>query len=39
MVRIREEKITKEKFYAEKKIYWDIHVDNIFISRLTETKN
>ena len=40
MVRFREKKITKEKFYAAKnpmKI-WDVNADNIVTSKLVKTK-
>ena len=40
MVRFGEREIAKEKFYAAKKTtkFWDVHVDNIVISKLVETK-
>ena len=41
MLKFGERKVTKEKFYAGKKPIkiWDVNVDNIVISRLTETKS
>ena len=41
MLRFRERKIAKEKFYPEKKPtkIWDVNVDNIVISKLIGTKN
>ena len=40
MLRFGEAKIAKEKFYAPKKTIntWDVNIDNIFISKLIETK-
>ena len=40
MVRFGEREIAKEKFYAAKKTtkFWDVHVDNIVISKLVEIK-
>ena len=41
MLKFGERKVTKEKFYAGKKPIkiWDVNVENIVISRLTETKS
>ena len=41
MLRFRETKIAREKFYAPKKPIkmWDVNVDNIVISKLIEKKN
>ena len=36
MLRFRETKVTKKKFYAIK--MWDVNVDNIVISKLVQTK-
>ena len=40
MLRFGETKVTKQKFYAAKKLIkiWDVNVDNIVISKLIETK-
>ena len=40
MVRFGEKEIAKEKFYAAKRPVkvWNVNVDNIFVSKLTETK-
>ena len=40
MLRFRETKIAREKFYAPKKPIkmWDVNVDNIVISKLIEKK-
>ena len=40
MLRLRKTKITKEKFYAEKKPIniWDVNIDNIVVSKLVKTK-
>ena len=40
MVTFGEKEIAKEKFYAAKRPVkvWNVNVDNIFVSKLTETK-
>ena len=40
MVRFGEKEIAKEKFYAAKRPVkvWNVNVDNIVVSKLTETK-
>ena len=40
-MRFDKKKVAKEEFYDAKKPIknWDIHVDNIVISKLVETKN
>ena len=40
MLKFRETKIAKERFYAAKKTIkrWDVNVDNIVISKLIKTK-
>ena len=40
MLRFGETKVTKQKFYAAKKLIkiWDVNVDDIVISKLIETK-
>ena len=40
MFRFRDAKVTKEIFYATKKVIkiWDVNADNIFISKLVKTK-
>ena len=39
LLRFRETKIAKEKFYAEKKYIFNVNVDNIIISKLIEAEN
>ena len=40
MLRLRETKVAKEKFYGAKKSIkiWNVNIDNIIISKLIETK-
>ena len=39
MLRLGEKKVTKEKFVLQKNIkIWDVHINNIVISKLIETK-
>ena len=40
MLRFGETKVTKEKFYAAKKLtkIWDVNVDNVLISNLVKAK-
>ena len=40
MLRFRDTKVTKEKFYVAKKTYkiWDVDVDNIITLKLVKTK-
>ena len=40
MLRLRDTKITKEKFYASNKPIkiWDVNIDNTVISKLVKTK-
>ena len=39
MLRYVKTKVVKEEFYCAKKKKWDLTVNNIVISKMTETKN